>query len=382
MIFFKKSGNHKIIELFGFIRLKFKIKEKETAFAKKLKAELYKCLKNNFKQEEYYTNPYYGNKYNAASYNIPEDAVKNKQFKSKLWNDFKHFYNIEDIEKAYKLLNNSDSKKIYIKVLLYRFLGPARAKLPLSDINCWQGCEQFEKSLFTKKIVNVFSEYSLQNAGFNCTCLTSPIWVMENLFLHQYLYKKNDVSIMPSKGDYVIDGGTCYADNSLCFADMVGDDGKVFCFEAFPDNLKVIASNIEKNPNLQNRIIVKNSALGNVTKKCNLLLAGGASYCQKESSENTIEIDCVSIDDLVNSGEIKKIDFIKLDIEGAEYDTLLGAENAIKQFKPKMAISLYHNNMDYSRIPIYLNSIVPEYKFYFEHYTPVGWESILYATTK
>lgn len=113
MIFFKKSGNHKIIELFGFIRLKFKIKEKETTFAKKLQTELYKCLNNNFKQEEYYTNPYYGNKYNAVSCNVPKDAVKNKQFKSKLWNDFKHFYNTEDIEKVYELLNNSDSKNIY-----------------------------------------------------------------------------------------------------------------------------------------------------------------------------------------------------------------------------------------------------------------------------
>ena len=85
------------------------------------------------------------------------------------------------------------------------------------------------------------------------------------------------------------------------------------------------------------------------------------------------------IDTLVNHGIIERVDFIKMDIEGSEYDALKGAVSTIKKFQPKLAISLYHINDDFHRIPILLKNCNPNYKFRLGHYTIHGEETVLYA---
>ena len=68
-----------------------------------------------------------------------------------------------------------------------------------------------------------------------------------------------------------------------------------------------------------------------------------------------------------------------MDIEGAELDALKGAKETVIKYKPKLAICLYHQNCDFYNIPLYLKSIVPEYKFYFDHFTLNTWSSILFC---
>ncbi|MDR1986982.1 MAG: FkbM family methyltransferase, partial [Treponema sp.] len=53
-------------------------------------------------------------------------------------------------------------------------------------------------------------------------------------------------------------------------------------------------------------------------------------------------IDITSLDAFVEKNKIKKIDFIKADIEGSERDMLHGAVNVLKNFAPKLAICTYH----------------------------------------
>ena len=57
-----------------------------------------------------------------------------------------------------------------------------------------------------------------------------------------------------------------------------------------------------------------------------------------------------------------------MDIEGAEPDALEGALKTIKKFKPKLAISIYHNLGDYSQIIPWLNSLNLKYKFFIRHH--------------
>lgn len=68
-----------------------------------------------------------------------------------------------------------------------------------------------------------------------------------------------------------------------------------------------------------------------------------------------------------------------MDIEGAELDCLKGAEKLIKTLKPKLAICLYHKPMDLFTIPLYLKSIVPQYRFKLrQHHHPI-FDTVLYA---
>ena len=71
--------------------------------------------------------------------------------------------------------------------------------------------------------------------------------------------------------------------------------------------------------------------------------------------------------------------FIKMDIEGAELDTLKGAENLIKIYHPKLAICIYHKVEDLYTIPTYLKSLVPEYKMKVRQHCSGIYETVLYA---
>ena len=48
------------------------------------------------------------------------------------------------------------------------------------------------------------------------------------------------------------------------------------------------------------------------------------------SLDKVVEVECISIDEFIKESSIDVIDFIKLDVHGAEYDVLLGAKNALK----------------------------------------------------
>ena len=74
------------------------------------------------------------------------------------------------------------------------------------------------------------------------------------------------------------------------------------------------------------------------------------------------------------------VTLIKMDIEGAEMNALRGAENIIRTRKPKMAICVYHDLRHFYEVPLYLKSLVPEYKIYFRHHTKSCYETVCYAT--
>lgn len=94
-------------------------------------------------------------------------------------------------------------------------------------------------------------------------------------------------------------------------------------------------------------------------------------------SESAIQsIEVISLDELLKD---EKVTLIKMDIEGAEYDALRGAEQIIRKQKPRLAISVYHNPNHIIEIPKLLLSFQPDYKFYIRHYSLLANEIVLYA---
>lgn len=95
-----------------------------------------------------------------------------------------------------------------------------------------------------------------------------------------------------------------------------------------------------------------------------------------DEGEGGESIQTIDIDSAIE----EEVSFIKMDIEGAEMKALQGAANTIKTYKPKLAICVYHKPEDLWDIPRYIDSLVPEYKFYIRHF---GWRytsTILYCT--
>lgn len=87
----------------------------------------------------------------------------------------------------------------------------------------------------------------------------------------------------------------------------------------------------------------------------------------------------VEVDTLDHMLGDTRVTFIKMDIEGAELNALQGAKNIIEKYRPKLAISIYHKAEDIFELPLYIKSLVPEYKFYLRHYSTHTMETVLYA---
>jgi FkbM family methyltransferase len=81
----------------------------------------------------------------------------------------------------------------------------------------------------------------------------------------------------------------------------------------------------------------------------------GAESRIQETGE--LKILSVTIDEVVESLKLKRVDFVKADIEGAERMALAGAQQTISRFAPRMAVCTYHLADDPVVIPTIVQSI-------------------------
>ena len=102
---------------------------------------------------------------------------------------------------------------------------------------------------------------------------------------------------------------------------------------------------------------------------------GDVSHIIEGQSENSVTIEVDKLDNL----NVNDATFIKMDLEGAELDALIGAENIIKNMRPKMAISIYHKQSHLTDIFKFINNFDLNYNFYFRIHTKVGTDAVLYA---
>ncbi len=92
-------------------------------------------------------------------------------------------------------------------------------------------------------------------------------------------------------------------------------------------------------------------------------------------SMQTVEVTTV---DTICKNE--KVDYIKMDVEGSEAETILGAENTIRENHPDIAVSVYHRVGDIFRLIKMIHDNYPRYNLYLRRpeYIP-AWDTVLYA---
>ena len=94
-----------------------------------------------------------------------------------------------------------------------------------------------------------------------------------------------------------------------------------------------------------------------------------------EPGGNTEEVKALALDDVLTEG----CTFLKTDVESYEYKMLLGAEQTIKKYKPRLAICIYHNATDFYSIPLLVKEFRPDYKLMIRHHSLRITETLLYA---
>ncbi len=164
-----------------------------------------------------------------------------------------------------------------------------------------------------------------------------------------YIEKPPMVSL--KRNDVVLDLGACLGTISLLMSRKVGPEGKIYAFEP------VMGSMVEKNlkaNGIENVEVIK-KAVGEKAGQIAIEVSDfvlDSSIAQRDYTKKTgtyskkLNVELISVDEFASKKKLDRIDFIKMDIEGAEELALRGAEMVIKKFKPAWSISSYHIDFD------------------------------------
>ena len=294
---------------------------------------------------------------------------------------------IDKLEEVYHLLGDDYSKSLFIELLKFRTLNEKHVKLSVNNKSYWDKYYSVNRKYLIKKGVIdsgcfILNSYAIEGSNGVIKLIAHPLGILTVFLLEQYTYKKKGKQISVEAGDVVIDGGSCWGETSLYFADKVGSSGKVYAFEFVEDNLDILHRNMCLNKHLSERITIEKKVIWNISEQTiNYSPCGpGTSILSSEGQQNYLQqVTTITIDDLVAEKGIPKVDFIKMDIEGSELYALMGAQKTLKKFKPKLSISIYHKDEDFIQIPKYLNGLGLGYEFYLDHFTIHREETVLFA---
>jgi FkbM family methyltransferase len=283
---------------------------------------------------------------------------------------------------------SANSKDLIVEIIAYRMLGFSKIKLTANNNVYWEALNYVktlkigDESCDPNFMHIILDKFDLNSIGFNIILFFNELGVVIDFITEQYAYKVEGRKIIQAnKGDIVFDIGGCWGDTALYFADKVGDEGKVYSFEFIPNNIKLHNINTELNKNLKERIHLIPNPVSNISDVPVYFKDNGpGSKIESHSFEGqTGSAATISIDDYVNRNKLTKVDFIKMDIEGAETLALEGAVETIRKFKPTLAIAIYHSMEDFINIPRWILDLNLGYELFVGHYTIHEEETICFA---
>ena len=166
------------------------------------------------------------------------------------------------------------------------------------------------------------------------------------------------------RGDVVLD---CGANIGVFTREALAAGAKlVVAIEPAPENLECLRRNLkhdidagrvivypkgvwDKNDMLTMRVDPKNSA-------------ADSFVIQRDDMHDSIKLPLTTIDNLTAELKLDRVDFIKMDIEGAEPRALAGAKATLARFRPRLAISVYHTATDKVTVPQSIDAAWSGYK--------------------
>jgi FkbM family methyltransferase len=145
-----------------------------------------------------------------------------------------------------------------------------------------------------------------------------------------------------SKGMTMIDIGAHHGYLALLVSTLVGEEGRVFAFEPAPENISLLSKTIEINSG--NSIEIVPFAASSESSKVKLSQSNSSTHSVLDLNDEsaTIEVEAVTIDSFLKESNVKRIDFVKIDVEGHEIEVLKGMKDTIKANLP-MIICEIHN---------------------------------------
>lgn len=229
--------------------------------------------------------------------------------------------NKSEIEKAYNLLANVESKKLFLQIIEFRFtLLPKH--LPAVSNN-----QYFPEDLITLSDKEIYCDVGAYNGD-----------TLNNFILN-------------SKGKFK----------------------KYYAFEPDADNYKKLNDNIQID--FKDKIVTENVGVGAQNSLCKF--SDNEGEVSSISDNGNITIQIVSLDNYFNQKDAPTQ--IKIDVEGFELDVLNGAKNIIKKHRPILAVSIYHRPDHLWTLLQIIYGFSDRYLFYIKHHEYEIYDTVLYA---
>ena len=249
-----------------------------------------------------------------------------------------------------------------------------------------------EKDFYGYRVVSPAEVFRMTEPKSIVICTTKYMEEVKEYLRRNRIKEKEIIDIRPffkcgTGDDYFYEDFLSYSDHEVfvdagCydlgttadFARLCSGLKKVYAFEPDPANYENCLRRLER----ERALLPETTVLpyGTWSSSTELSFSSTADGCAHIGEGKTI-IKTAAIDDIVENSD--KITFIKMDVEGSELESLKGAQKIIKRDRPKLAICIYHKPEDILTLPLYIKTLVPEYKLYLRSYSNAENEMVLYA---
>ena len=215
--------------------------------------------------------------------------------------------------------------------------------------------------------------------------LETDVNYLKSVFARNQYFAIPEFNLSSTK-EVFVDCGAFAGDTMENFINnRVGTFKKIYLFEPTEKTYKALGYRKERLLREwaleEEQIIVEKKAVSSQNKAIKFTSEINGDKSNRISTgkdDGSEEIQAVTLDSYFEAIKDKPT-FIKADIEGAEGEMIQGAERIISEYKPMLAICVYHRIEDLYELPIKLKQLNSNYKMAIRHHMPNYYESVLYC---
>ncbi len=236
--------------------------------------------------------------------------------------------------------------------------------------------EYFDRDFYNAHYGEIVKTYSLlcdsESKSVFSSVLNYKLTGKISYLLNVYTEKSELYSLLPtSKIKSYIDVGAYNGDTLKEAVEFFPRLSKAYAIEPDRRNFKKLSAYAEA---LDITVTLKNSAAWSECRSGSFSDSGNrnSSVSSTASHEHkSTEIELITVDSLAADD----VDYIKYDVEGAEFEALLGSLETIERCQPALLISLYHRSRDVYFLPMFMDGKFKKYTFYIRRLSSLpAWE--------
>lgn len=297
----------------------------------------------------------------------------------------KYFFNqiqkYSSFEDSYLLMSDNYSRLLFSQLLTMQVLKEQNYRLTTFTDEHISAYERASAAILASEDILPVYRWELRRVldeREGIELYTGPELLCLSYMDRVYRYSAGAKVVEIERGDVVMDCGVGWGDTTAMFTSRVGAGGEVHCFELNDEGLSAMERQITTS-GVSAKIIPNKMAVSDTDDVTIYIGEASPSTRITDLNKKGSPVNTITLDSYCSRNGVNNVNFIKMDIEGAEIMALKGANRIISEQKPKLAISVYHKWDDLREIPMLIKSIRPDYEFFLDCTTGFGGEAVLFC---